>query len=311
LFAAAADSPELRLALALAGAHGTRRTDGAAAENRLVWHRANPVRRHFLPLEHPGERPPTSWRPRRFAAAGEKLAADPSVVCTTGDFERDAISLVQRRIVEAHHSLRDFLPLAPVPGTEASLADLHDFLSGRLNTAEILPLARPLMALEWARFEKQKTALRKQLRFPVASQEQAAADALGVYGLLRLCHHWGPVPVPSNESHRQRSDGDAGLYVDHEVRLAPSIYMRLAHGDLATAVKLAVRRLNASGLRPHVTVGVADQAYARRLAAALVFPLDNENAARLARRLLRPHFAPGDREASGELAVAVGESQEK
>ena len=87
--------------------------------------------------------------------------------------------------------------------------------------------------------------------------------------------------------------------------------MRLARGDLATAVKLAVRRLNASGLRPHVTVGVADQAYARRLAAALVFPLNNGNAARLARRLLRPHFAAGDREPSGELAVPVGESEEK
>lgn len=302
LAAAAADSPELRLALALAAAHGTRRRrDASAAEDGLVWDRADPVRRHFLPLERPGERSPSSWRPRRFAVAGEKLAADPAVVCLTGDFERDAVAVVQRRIVEAQHSLSDFLPLAAVPGSEASLVDLQDFLSGRLNSAEILALARPLMALDWTQFERQRNIVRERLRVPAASQEPAAADALGLHGLFRLCHHWGPVPVPGDASRDQGTDDGAGAHLDREVRLAPSIYTRLAHGDLATAIKLAVRRLNASGLRPHVTVGVGDQAYARRLAAALVFPVGNRNAGRLARRLLRPHLRATDREPSEPL----------
>lgn len=320
LIAASADSRELRLALALAGGHGIRRSQGDQhVQDTIRWDEGDPVRRHFLPLEQPDAQTREGWRPRKFACSGERLAADPAVVCTTGEFERDAIALVRRRLIEAHRSLHEFLPLTPVPGTGASLCDLRDFVGGEVNSAEVLAIARALMALDWKRFIPEAEDIHRRLSFPSPRCEHEAADAVGVLGLLKLCHHWAPIPLPVPVSSSHLPDAESGTghsgngfepstdWIEHTVRSSPSIFTRLAHGDLSSATRLAVRRLKISGLRPHLAQAIGDPAFTRRLTAALVFPVERTGISRLARRLVHPHFDRSDHDPAGESNITASQ----
>src|SRR5207249_9458622 len=137
-------SPELRLALALAGQHGVRID---AVTQRVVPDRRDPVRRHFLPLEYAPSGAALTWFPRKFAASSDSLADDNAVVCVANDFLRDAADLVRRRTIESRSDTAAWFNLVPVSGTEASLSDILEFLSGQVDDARVLALARPLMAL--------------------------------------------------------------------------------------------------------------------------------------------------------------------
>ncbi|RMG33877.1 MAG: hypothetical protein D6725_15150, partial [Planctomycetota bacterium] len=215
----------------------------------------------------------------------------------------------------------DFFPLAPVPGAQASLSDVLAFVSGQVNPVELLALARPLMALDWNAFIKRRREIRSKLAFPSSRDEREAADALGVYGLLRLCHHWKPVPVPAPDHTVPTSSDDGGdesatgdgrgfvSTIEHTVRLNPSIFSALSHGDLGGAVRLCVRRLKASGLRPHLGRAVGDRSFALRLAASLAFPVGDATARLLAERIVRPNLRPEDAEppVAAEFATTAPE----
>ncbi len=113
-------SAELRLALALAGTHGTKRVQGRRqSDSSIVWNPADPVRRHFMPLDTNDR-----WAPSKFNVAGERLVSDSSVVCVANDLQRDAVRLLRRRLVIASQNGDEYFPLTGVPGTEASLTDI-------------------------------------------------------------------------------------------------------------------------------------------------------------------------------------------
>lgn len=277
-------SRELRLALALAGAHGTKRIQGKnESELTIGWNSADPVRRHFLPLDTGNDR----WAPSKFAVAGERLVTDPSVVCVSNDLQRDAVRLLRRRLIIATQDSDEFFPLKCVPGTEASLTDILALLSGQVNAAEVLALARPLMALDWSEVVRQRDSIRAILETPTLSEDRTAAHSLGVYGLFRLCHHWRSIETPVDTS---SDDPNEWKYVEHTVRLSPAIMTHLAQGNLATATRLAVHRLKVSGLLPHVTRTVGDRRFAARLAMSLVFPISQINVRSLSQRIVRPEI---------------------
>jgi CRISPR-associated protein Csx17 len=98
--------------------------------------------------------------------------------------------------------------------------------------------------------------------------------------LFRLAHLPFDVPVADSE-------GKAEVAVT--VRLDPEPLRRLAAGDLDGALRVAVRRLEASGLRPVFRRAVASRSVARRLAASLAFPISQEDAARAARLVCKPY----------------------
>lgn len=252
---------ELRLALALAGQHGPSPQDHAPD---LV----DPVRRHFLPLDRTGE---------RFEIQEDALAAPADLVCKGGSLEAVAIALVGRRIMEAGRRGLPHLPLVPVPGTEARVADIAAFLAGDVDDAAVLGLARPLMALDWRRF-----ALPPGWRRAPAGE----AGEVALYGIFRLALWPGPVTVPGSP------DAPATGAVD--VGLDPAVFTRLATGDVQRAAVAAYRRLSAAGLRPHVRAAVGSAALARRLAAALAFALHAGDAAALVERLTRPALKDDD-----------------
>jgi hypothetical protein len=97
---------------------------------------------------------------------------------------------------------------------------------------------------------------------------------------LRLAHLPFDVPV---------TDAAGKTVVAITVRLDPEPLRRLAADDLDGALRVAIRRLEASGLRPVFRRAVATPSLARRLAGSLAFPISQEDAARAARLVCKPY----------------------
>ena len=109
-----------------------------------------------------------------------------------------------------------------------------------------LSFAWGLILIDWRHRDAPKAI--RQLRGPRDPVPDAA------YALLKLCH------LPDK--------------IDREaVPLTPWIVRRAVAGDLAGATTLAARRLRSSGLTPAVEVIYGHAQRARRIAAALMFPV--------------------------------------
>jgi CRISPR-associated protein Csx17 len=247
-WARAADdgSPEFRLALTFALQAGVHSARSARP--------FDPVRRHWLPLDpaYPG----------RFATSGEvmrpRLDKRPEVVIDGRDGLSDAIALLERRMTEgAMKGTRSF-PLQASPKAPAHLADLAAWLAGKVDTDRTMALARALMALDGEQWSRHGGGLVQPIPGPWPD------DA---WLVLRLAHQREPLPN--------------GRIVPCD----PAILRRLASGDAATAVSMAARRLQASGLRLGVRVASTSAATARLWAAALVFPIHHRVVARIVERL--------------------------
>lgn len=238
---------EFRLALAFAlQARGFQKGHG---------HSVDDIRRHWLPLDRK--------RHHRFATTGDtmnpRLEARPDVVMNGRNGVEDAISLLERRQVEAtREGLRRF-PLKPAPRAAATSADLSAWVQGQVDPDRTLGLARALMALDRSLWAQQIVAIR-----PPPPGPPMPDDA---WMCIRLAHLAWPLP-----------DG-------RDLPCDPAILRRLSSGDAATALDLALRRLRTAGLRPAIRATTAPPDVARLWAAALAFPIHRETAAQFARRL--------------------------
>ena len=251
----------LRLALALASQHRPRERENAPP--------VDSVRRHFLPLDD-WDKP----RPRFKLDEKGRVRRDPEHVCVGRNIVTDAIALVERRSIWARSSdekreRAPRLPLEAVGACEATPEEIGRWVRGEVSDEAVLGLVQPLLALNWHEFDAGH-APKPLLR--------GAPDPLHM--LFRLAHLPFDVPV-------QGPDGRTETEVT--VRFDPEPLRRLAAGDLDGALKVAIRRLEASGLRPVFRRGVATPALARRLAASLVFPISRADAARAARLVCKPY----------------------
>jgi CRISPR-associated protein Csx17 len=213
-------SPELRLAVALAGQVGVQEDERADYKQ--------PVRIHFLPFEW--DQNYKSWDTHAFAAH-----AGPAVVAISGNLLRDASALVRRRLHNGRFALcAGYCHYAP-------LADMAAFLRGEVDEARVLALARPLMALKWQDAPR--------LPFPDVTVDDKAVLAL--YGVLRLAHMPVPFEVRGTE-YRVKTDpaivqrllgGDASAALTlaaHRLTAAGlRPYIRTAIADTAFAQRLA------------------------------------------------------------------------
>jgi CRISPR-associated protein Csx17 len=251
----------LRLALALASQHRPRERESAP----LV----DSVRRHFLPLEDRDKPPP------RFKLDEKgRVQRDPEHVCVGRDLVTDTIALVERRSIWARASTEKreraaLLPLEAVSGCEATPEEIGAWVRGEVSDEIVLGLVRPLLGLKWNEFDA---------RHVPKALLRGAPDPLHL--LFRLAHLPFDVPVQGPDG---RTEAEAS------VRLDPEPLRRLAAGDLDGALKVAIRRLDASGLRPVFRRGVATPVLARRLAASLAFPISRDDAARAARLVCKPY----------------------
>jgi len=252
----------LRLALALASQHRPpEKHDGALKDS---------VRRHFIPLVDAD-----SDRPRFRLDDRGRAEPDPEDVCMGRDLVTDAIALVRRRSIWARtsaaaHEKTPQLPLWPVASCEATLQEIGSWVRGGCSDNDVQGLVRPLLALNWSEIAERGSGL--------SSICSGMPEPLNM--LFRLAHLPFDVPV---------QDADGKLEIEVTVRLDPEPLRRLAIGDLDGALKVAVRRLDASGLRPVFRRGVVTPAFARRLAASLAFPISRTDAARAAQLVCKPY----------------------
>lgn len=243
-------TPEFRLALAFAlQGSGFHRELGKPIDS---------IRRHWLPLDR--------RRPWRFATTGTgsatRLDTSPGVVLHGRRGIDDAIALVERRLVEASQHEGRHLPLKAAPNSAATIADLAALLSGEVDLDRAMALARPLMALDRKAWAEQPIPIEPPLTSDWPDDTWLA---------IRLC----TLPWPL----KTRSGFELDIGTD------PALIRRLAVGDAATAVTIALRRLGAAGIRCTVRVGTATPETARLWVAALAFPITRGTAVRILYRL--------------------------
>jgi len=242
-------SAEFRLALAFALQRGLHR------ERHPV---TDPIRRHWLPLD--------PKRPQQFATDGTdsaaRLKAAPEVVMHGRRGLDDAVALIERRVVEESQRAGRHLPLMAAPRASASRTDLSSLLSGGIDLDSVMALAPALMALDrnaWAR-------QRIRIESPASSDRPDEA-----WLAIRLCTL--PWPLRTN----------SGFELD--IGTDPALIRRLANGDAASAVAIALRRLSAAGVRGTVRAGTVPPNTARLWAAAIAFPITRRTAERFLYRL--------------------------
>jgi CRISPR-associated protein Csx17 len=254
----------LRLALAFASQHRL-----VENENGKPFLRES-IRRHFMPLD---ER--DTSRPRFKLDERGRPVPDAEHVCVARDLVADAIALVERRSIWARSSKKERehaprLPLLAIPGCEATLEEVGAWIRGEIPDREVLDLARALLALDWDQFSSERALIPPE---PGGMPEP-------LHMLFRLAHLPFDVPV---------ADSEGKTEISVAVRLDPEPLRRLAVGDLDGALKVVIRRLEASGLRPVFRRAVATSSLARRLAASLAFPISQRDAARAARLVCKPY----------------------
>ncbi len=235
---AASDDGTLELRLAIAFALQARRFGAGAAD---------PIRRHWLPL-HSTSLP-------RFATSGvgsaAKLDVPQGVVVHGRRGVDDAIALVQRRLVEASQRGDRHLPLVAAPNAAAGRRDLASLLAGGVDLDRTLTLGRAFMALDRKSWDEHHA--------PALFPSDASDWPDDAWLAIRLCVLPWPLELRS------------GFKLD--VGADPSLVRRLAAGDAESAVRIALRRLQAAGVRCTVCTATASPETARLWAAALAFPI--------------------------------------
>ena len=244
------NSPEFRLALAIGSAAG-----GFTREQKPF----DPIRHNWLPLERGA---------RRFHISDKHLVNDPRVVATGRDPIGDCGAIVQRRLIDAEGKSQRTLPLKCALGCGARLSDLAQLIDGHIDLARVLKLSRALMAVDWHNWSSSyRDILPKS---PPPNIYDGPPDEAWL--VLRLaCLPW---PVADGVS----------------IRAEPGMVRRLLSGDGTAAVRMADRRLQASGLRIPFQAAIADADTARLWAAALAFPISRFSARRAVKILVPSYF---------------------
>lgn len=234
-------SAELRLAAALASAHG-------GHGQRSLW-----MRQHLEPVKVGVLRQTRKLRVEWTDAAAR------DVVWAEGDLIGSLSHVLERRLLPAKGP--DERPRLERAGLTADLGDVAEFIEGHVDDRLLDELLWGCALLDWAAIEARTS--------PLASRPTADEPWPGAfYSLLALCF--------------------AGTLVRGiEVPVVPMIHRLAASGRSAEASQQAVRRLRASGLAPLVPLVSVSGHLARRVAAAIVFPLGPESIERLARRVLQ------------------------
>jgi CRISPR-associated protein Csx17 len=191
-----------------------------------------------------------------------------SCVWTAGDPLSNMLAVIQRRCMEGHTNGLNHPPLNST--YSAQLRDIVSFLNGEVDVQRIVDLALPLSFVRWWHRRADDDATRQNQAF------SAPLNLPQAYAVMKL------TLLPDKFACKEFGD-------EKEIRMEPRMLAMLRAGRVADAYGVAHRRLIASGLRPiSDSPGIPDSSdYGRRLAAALLFPLDASAHCALAQRALR------------------------
>ena len=189
-----------------------------------------------------------------------------SFVWTAGDSLSNMLAVLERRCLEGRMNSVDHSPLDSA--YSARLDDAVSFLNGEVDDQRVADLALPLSFIQYRRRQER-----------VDSQSFGAPfDLPAAYAVMKLTLLPDKFVCPEF--------GADGKGID--VAMEPSMLAMLRAGRVRDAYRVACHRLRASGLRPlSDDPGIGDRSeQGRRLAAALLFPLDERNYRALAERAL-------------------------
>lgn len=150
----------------------------------------------------------------------------------------------------------------------ASISDIKAFIEGETNDALLSDLLWSMSLINW----------RENASLPSSPTErQPVAPTL--YALLKLC--FPPV----------RSAQPDGIL---QVPAVPAIHRHAAQGNGDQAATMAIRRLRASGYHPALRSLPVRGDYARRTAAALLFPISDHALISIHKQTTRPDQQPAN-----------------
>ncbi|MBL9181204.1 MAG: type I-U CRISPR-associated protein Csx17 [Verrucomicrobiaceae bacterium] len=150
----------------------------------------------------------------------------------------------------------------------ASISDIKAFIEGETNDALLSDLLWSMSLINW----REKTG-------PLSSPTERQPVAPTLYALLKLC--FPPV----------RSGQPDGIL---QVPAVPAIHRHAAQGNGDQAATMAIRRLRASGYHPALRSLPMRGDYARRTAAALLFPISDHALISIHRQTTRPDQEPAN-----------------
>ena len=177
-----------------------------------------------------------------------------SFVWTAGDPLANMLAVLERRCLEGRMHDLGYAPLSAA--YSAALADIVAFLSGDVEPQRVADLALPLSFVRYRR----RNQWANDRRLP-------APDELPIaYAVMKMTLLPGEFVCPE-------------FNAKTDIWMEPRMLSMLRAGRVDGAYQVASRRLKASGLQPlSDEPGIANGSeHGRRLAAALLFPLD-ENA---------------------------------
>ena len=215
--------------------------------------RVGPIRENLEPVEARGR---VDWK-----------EGSVSCVWNAGDPLSNMLSVLQRRCMEGRMNGIGHPPLDST--YSARLSDIVRFLNGEVDVQRIVDLALPLSFISyWRRSEGDDTQQPQSFRAPF--------DLPSVYAAMKLTLLPNKFKCPDF--------GD-----EKNILMEPRMLTTLRAGRIKDAYQIAHRRLVASGLRPiSDSPGISDRSESgRRLAAALLFPIDRNSQCALAERALR------------------------
>ena len=210
--------------------------------------RVGPIRENLEPVEG------RSWK-----------AGSVSCVWTSGDPLSNMLSVLQRRCMEGRmQGLGEHPPLDSA--YSARLGDVVSFLNGEVDVERVAELALPLSFIRYWR--RPDSGGGQSFRAPFDLPSAYAAMKLTLLPGAFGCSDFGE---------------------ERPIRMEPRMLAMLRAGRVQDAYKIASSRLISSGLRPvSGSSGISNGSErGRRLAAALLFPLDKGAHCALAERALR------------------------
>ena len=261
------NSPEFRLARALASI--LHQPNKPRDRKRQV----GPIRENLEPVK---SYPRVDWD-----------QGSTSFAWRSGDPLSSLLAVLERRCLDGRMAGLSHPPLNSVYSIWAGdIGDVVDFLNGDLDPQRVADLALPL---SFIRYRPRQSNSESSER----SHFNAPFDLSTAYAVMKL------TLLPRKfECQEFRADTD--------IWPEPAMLALLRAGRVNDSYRLASRRLRASGLQPlSDDPGISDRSdYGRRLAAALLFPLDERANKALAQRALRP--PPDRQEPESELARQTG-----
>jgi CRISPR-associated protein Csx17 len=241
--------------------------DDGSAEFRLAVALASVAARDvttYVPLRRQMEPVTASARRDRLRVTWDQRAGR-DVVWHEGPLPAALNAILARRLVTFHRAGGAEYP--DRGAQPARLSDVAAFVEGRTDDARLAALLWGAALVDWPRCAE-----------PLFDAPAGGTAPPALYGLLKACFPGG---------------GTGGADVP-PVRLVPRIHRLATSGDGAGAARAAAQRLRASGFEPSVTVVHQRGDEARRIAAALLFPLSRRAMDRVRRAVLRPVPQPGE-----------------